>query len=481
MVAKYQELRDQSKSRLIRPPRATASRQAQSCISGQTQNIQYWTEQIMSDPHKKLTSAFPAVLCLTGVFLLISSGCSKATTQPRAAAPLDVEVVRVEQKDVPASGGWIGTLDGTVNAEIKAQVTGYLRNRTYAEGSLVTKGQVLFEIDPRPLQAALDQARAALNEAEGQVAQSKSQLLQANAQLLQAEANQGKAQLDVNRYTPLAQQRAVTVQDLDNAVQANLAAKAQVEAAKAQVEMAKAAIVANQAAVGAAKAAVATADLNLGFTKIVSPIDGIAGIATAQVGDLVSPASASLTTVSAVDPIRVYFSVSEQEYLAFRRMYPGAIEQQARVQQIRYQLVLADGTVYPRTGHFLLADRQVNLQTGTIRIAAVFPNPGSNLRPGQFGRIRDLTDINKNALLVPQRAVTELQGGYLVAVVGPGNKVSIQPVKVGEDVGAMTIITEGLKAGETVIVEGTQRVRPGMVVNPKPFAGSSTSPAAEER
>ncbi|MCC6345113.1 MAG: efflux RND transporter periplasmic adaptor subunit [Bryobacterales bacterium] len=434
----------------------------------------------MSDPHKKLTSAFPAVLCLTGVFPLISSGCSKATTQQRAAAPLEVEVVRVEQKDVPVYREWIGTMDGTVNAEIKAQVTGYLRSRDYTEGSFVRKGQVLFQIDPRPLQAALDQARAALNEAEGQVAQSKGQLLQANAQLLQSEANQGKAQLDVNRYTPLAQQRAVTVQDLDNAIQANLAAKAQVEAAKAQVETAKSVIMANEAAVGAAKAAVATAELNLGFTKIVSPIDGIAGIATAQVGDLVSPGSASLTTVSDVDPIRVYFSVSEQEYLEYRRRYPEAIERQAREQQIQYQLVLADGTVYPQTGHFLLADRQVNLQTGTIRIAAVFPNPGNTLRPGQFGRIRDITQITRNALLAPQRAVTELQGGYLVAVVGPGNKVSIQPVKVGEDVGAMTIITEGLKAGETVIVEGTQRVRPGMVVNPKPFAGSFTSPAAAE-
>lgn len=428
----------------------------------------------MSNLHK---THILAPLCLSALLILACSGCSKTMSQQQTAAPLDVEVVRVEPKDVPASNEWIGTLDGTVNAEIKAQVTGYLRSRDYEEGSYVTKGQVLFEIDPRPLQAALDQARAALNEAQGQVAQSKGQLLQANAQLLQAEANQGKAQLDVDRYTPLAQQRAVTAQDLDNAVQANLAAKAQVEAAKAQVETAKSTIVAAEAAVGAAKAAVETAELNLGFTKIVSPIDGIAGIATAQVGDLVSPGSAILTTVSDVDPIRAYFSVSEQEYLAFRRTYPAASQRQAHKQQLQYQLVLADGTVYPYTGQFLFADRQVNLQTGAIRIAAAFPNPGNTLRPGQFGRVRGLDGVSKGALLVPQRAITELQGTYLVSVVGPGNKVNVRPVKVGERSGAWTIITEGLKAGDTVIVEGTQKVREGTVVNPKPFTGSLADPA----
>jgi membrane fusion protein (multidrug efflux system) len=428
----------------------------------------------MSDLQIKSWLACLAVPCLSGLLFLTANGCSNEKPQPQAPPPLDVEVIRVEQKDVPVYGEWIGTLDGMVNAEIKAQVTGYLRSRAYTEGSFVTKGQVLFEIDPRPLQAALDQARSTVAQAEGQVAQSNSQLLQANAQLLQSEANQGKAQLDVNRYTPLAQQRAVTVQDLDNAIQTNLAAKAQVEAAKAQVETAKSVIVANRAAVGAAKAAVATAELNLGFTRIVSPIDGVAGIATTQVGDLVSPGSSSLTTVSTVDPIRAYFSVSEQEYLKYLRMHPGAIERQAREQRLQFQLVLADGTVYPRTGQFLLADRQVNLSTGTILIAAVFPNPGNALRPGQFGRVRGVTETNKNALLVPQRAVTELQGGYLVAVVGPGNKVSIRPVKIGERVGTMTIIADGLTAGETVIVEGTQKVRPDMVVNPKPFAGSSS-------
>ncbi|MES1261729.1 MAG: efflux RND transporter periplasmic adaptor subunit [Acidobacteriota bacterium] len=408
-------------------------------------------------------------LWLLGLCLLTTTGCSTPRTQAQAAPPLDVEVVRVEQRDVPVYGEWIGTLDGMVNAEIKAQVSGYLLRQLYTEGAFVKKGQVLFEIDPRPLQAALDQAIATVAQANGQVSQAKSQLLAADAQLLQAEANQGKSQLDVNRYTPLAQARAVTAQDLDNAVQTNLAAKAQVEASRAQVETAKSVIVADEAAVEAAQAATETAKLNLGFTKIISPIDGIAGIATAQVGNLVSPASASLTTVSTVDPIKAYFNVSEQEYLKFVRANPGEIQREARQQQLQFRLVLADGSVYPRTGRFFLADRGVSIQTGTIRVVAIFPNPGNVLRPGQYGRVRAVTEVNRNALLVPQRAVTELQGGYLVAVVGPGNKVGIRPVKVGDQVGTNVVVTDGLKPGETVIAEGTQKVRPDMVVHPKPF------------
>lgn len=428
------------------------------------------------DPYAK-TVAILTGLCLLGLSLLSVTGCSNEKPPAQAASPLDVEVVKVEQKDVPVYSEWIGTLDGMVNAEIKAQVTGYLRSKLYTEGSFVRKGQALFEIDPRPFQAALDQAKAGVAQAEGQVAQSNSQVLAANAQLLQAEANQGKTQLDVNRYTPLAQQRAVTAQDLDNAIQTNLAAKAQVEAAKAQVDTARSVITASKAAVAAARAAQATAELNLGFTKIVSPIDGIAGIATAQVGDLVSGTSAKLTTVSTVDPIKAYFNVSEQDYMKYVRTNPRAGDRSARERETQLQLMLADNTIYPRKGKFFVADRDINLQTGTIRMAALFPNPGNILRPGQFGRVRAVTAINKDALLVPQRAVTELQGGYLVAVVGPGNKVNIRPVKIGERVGAMTIITDGLKAGETVIAEGTQKVRPDIVVNPKPFAASSASQA----
>src|SRR5215467_15520560 len=251
--------------------------------------------------------------------LLAVTSHSKVQEMAQAVDLPEVEVVQVAQQDVPISSEWIGTLEGMVNATIKAQVTGYLRKQNYTEGDLVTQGQVLFEIDPRPFQAALDQARGELAKAEGQVTQANGQLSQAGAQLMQAEANQGKTQLDVERYTPLAKQKAITDQELDNAVESNHAAKAQVEAARAGVETAKAAIVAARAAVEAARAAVAKAELDLGFTRITSPIDGIAGIAQAQVGNLINPTSGALTTVSTVDPIKVYFTLSEQEYLNHAR------------------------------------------------------------------------------------------------------------------------------------------------------------------
>jgi membrane fusion protein (multidrug efflux system) len=394
------------------------------------------------------TQIVAARISLAGLSLLIAGGCSAPPPQAQSPPP-EVEVVRVEQKDVPVYGEWIGTLDGMVNAEIRAQVTGYLLAQHYTEGSLVKKGQLLFELDPRPLQAVLDQA--------------KGQLAQANAQALQAEANQGKTQLDVNRYTPLAKAKAITDQDLDNAVQANLAAKAGVEAANA--------------AILAAKAAVATAELNLGFTTIRSPVDGIAGLAQAQVGNLVSAGSSSLTTVSTVDPIKAYFTATEQEYLRYVRMNPIESERQARIQKTELELLLADGTVYPRKGQFYVADREVNAQTGAIRLAGLFPNPGNILRPGQYGRVRAVTDIRKNAVLVPQRAVTELQGRYQVAIVDGGNKVSIRTVTVGERSGSQWIIEDGLKAGERVVAEGIQQVRPNLVVNPKPFVAPSPGPA----
>jgi RND family efflux transporter MFP subunit len=400
--------------------------------------------------------------------LSLAAGCAKA--KAIAPGPADVEVVQVEQQDVPIYTEWIGTLDGMVNAEIKAQVSGYLLSKDYTEGSFIKKGQLLFEIDPRPLRAALDQAKADLSKAESQVTQANGQLLQAEAQLTQAEANQGKAQLDVDRYTPLAKEKAVTDQELDNAVQANLAAKAQVKAANAGVATARATIVAAKAGVEAAKAAVATAQLNLGFTEITSPIDGIPGIAQAQVGNLVSPAGAALTMISTVDPIKVYFTVSEQEYLSYNRRNPTQSARDAAAKQVELELVLADGTTYPQKGKFLVADREVNAKTGTIRLEGIFPNPGNILRPGQYGKVRAVTATKEGALLVPQRSVTELQGAYQVAVVDRDNKVEIRVVKVGERVGALWIIDDGLKAGETVIVEGTQRVKPGAIVNPKPFA-----------
>jgi len=340
-----------------------------------------------------------------------------------------------------------------VNAEIRAQVSGYLLSQHYTEGSLVRKGQLLFALDPRPFQAVLDQANG--------------QLAQANAQELQAEANQGKTQLDVNRYTPLAKARAITEQDLDNAVQANLAAKAQVAAANA--------------AIVAAKAAVETAELNLGFTNIRSPIDGIAGLALTQVGSLVNAGSTSLTTVSTVDPIKAYFTATEQEYLRYVRMNPLESEREAHTREIELELVLADGTIYPHTGRFYVADREVNPQTGAIRLAGLFPNPGNILRPGQYGRVRAVTEIRKNALLVPQRAVTELQGRYQVAVVDAANTVGIRAVTVGERIGPLWIVEGGLKAGERVVVEGIQQIKPNLVVNPTPFVAPSTGPMPKQR
>ena len=416
-----------------------------------------------------------------------------------ATRPLDVEVVQVKQEDVPVYSEWIGTTEGLVNADIKAQVSGYLLRQNYQEGSFVKKGQLLFEIDPRPFQAALDQAngqvaqfegqleqaKSQVVQAEAQVAQVNSQLLQAQAQLAQAQANQVKAQLDVNKYAPLAEQKAVTQQDYDNAVQANVAAKAQVEAAKAGVEAARAQLRVAHAQIGTAKAAtqtangqienaratVRTAQLNLGFTRIVSPIDGIAGLAQAQVGDLVqpnNPNSPLLTTISTVDPIKVYFTLSEQEYLAFTKRNLIEARRGGSVAQLQLELVLADGSTYPESGSFYFADRQVDQKTGSIRIAGIFLNPGNILRPGQYGRVRAVTATKNDALLVPQRAVTQLQGGYQVAVVGSDNRIETRAIKVGEHSGSMWIVEEGLKPGETVVVEGIQRVRPGVIVNPKP-------------
>lgn len=400
--------------------------------------------------------------------LLVNSGCASGTSAANPA-PLGVEVAEVQQKDVPIYGDWIGTLDGLVNADIKAQVSGYLLKQGYTEGSFVRKGQLLFQIDPRPFQASLDQAQGQLAQATGGLAQAKAQLSQAEAQLAVADANQHRTQLDEDRYIPLAKQDAITQQDLDNATQNNLAAKAQIQAAKAGVETARAQIQAANAAVEAAKAAVSTAQLNLGFTRLISPIDGIAGMAQQQVGALVSPAGGPVTTVSTVDPIKVYFTVSEQEYLDFNRRFPTQASRDAEAVRSPLELILSDGTVYGHTGKFFFADRQVDQTTGAIRIAGLFPNPGNILRPGQYGRVRSVTKTRVGALLVPQRAVSELQGTYQVAVVDATNKVAIRTVKPGDRVGSMWIIDEGLKPGERVIAEGVQKVGPGMPVTPLPY------------
>jgi len=408
-------------------------------------------------------------LVLAAGLVLITAGCSRNIDAAAHPQPLEVLVTPVEQKDVPVYQEWIGTLDGLVNADIKAEVSGYLIHQDYTEGTFVRKDQSLFQIDPRPFQAVLNQAQGQLAQTQGQLEQARAQLLQAEAQVAVAEANQRRTQLDVDRYIPLMQQQAITQQDLDNATQNNMAAKAQVQSAAAEVSTAKAQIIAAQAAVESAKASVETARINLGFTRLTAPIEGIPGIAQQQVGALVSPASGAITTVSTVDPIKVYFTVSEQEYIAFGRRFPTPEKRRADLDRRSFALILADGVVYPHSGRFDFADRQVDVRTGAIRIAALFPNPGNSLRPGQYGKVRAAMNIQHGALLVPQRAVIDLQGTHQVAVVDSANKVSIRPVTLGETTGAQSIITDGVGPGERVVVEGIQKVRQGMQVNPKPF------------
>ena len=370
--------------------------------------------------------AILAMLTLSGLWM----GCRN----PNAAAPpppAEVEVAAVSQKDVPIYSEWVATLDGYVNAQISPQVSGYIVEQNYKEGSYVQKGQTLFRTDPRPFQAILDQAKA---------------------QLAQSEAQLGKTQLDVDRDTPLAKERAIAQSQLDNDVQGNLAAKAAAKAAQAQVEQ---------------------AELNLGFTNVTSLIDGIAGIAQVQIGNLVNTTSV-LTSVSQVNPIKAYFPISEQEYMRFADKI-NTPHQEAPTESHPFDLILADGSVYPQKGRMLLTDRQVDVTTGSIRMVCAFPNPRSILRPGQFGRVRVARDIRTGALLVPQRAVTELQGSYQVAVVGSDNKVNIRPVKVGERVDTMWILESGVKPGELVIVAGLQKVRDGSTVRVKQTAPAKGS------
>jgi RND family efflux transporter MFP subunit len=367
------------------------------------------------------------IVVVVGVMPL--AGCVRKT-EAAPAPPPEVMVVPVQQKDVPIYGQWVAILDGYINANISPQVTGYLVKQNYREGMLVRKGDVLFEIDPRPFQAALAQA-------QGQQAQSEAQL--------------SKTALDVQRDTPLAKQSAIPQAQLDNDVQAKAAAVAIVNASKAQVEQAR---------------------LNLEFTKVRSLVDGIAGLAKGQIGDLVGP-TIVLTTVSQVQPIKVYFSVSEQEYLPFASRISEVVSgKRAAGTKKTLELVLADGSVYPSKGAILIADRQVDLKTGTIRFAAAFDNPRGILRPGQFARVRLPTSVAKNALLVPQRSVIETQGSYEVAVVASDNKVNFRPVKVGERVGNLWIIQSGVEPSDQVIVEGFQKVKEGALVNPKPFPSS---------
>jgi membrane fusion protein, multidrug efflux system len=371
-----------------------------------------------------LTKWFACPVCLL-IIVLTASGCKKKTP---ATPPPEVQMITIRSTNVPIFEEWIGTLDGFVNAQIRAQVTGYLLTQNYAEGSQVKKGDLLFQIDPRPFQATLDQAKA---------------------KLAQDKAQAGKTALDVKRYTPLAKEQAISQEELDDAIQANLGAQAQIKADDALIE---------------------TAQLNLGFTRVTSPIDGLAGLAQAQIGDLVGQSGNVLTTVSTINPIKVYFQVSEQSYLTFWRRF---IESQNDADNVPLQLIFSDGSVYPQKGKFFFADRQVNPNTGTLQIVGVFSNADFVLRPGQYGRVRAQTQTKTNALIVPQRAVAELQGSYQIAILTETNTVHVQNVTVGEQVGSDWIIESGLKAGDRVVVEGTQKAKEGAAVNPKPFGAST--------
>jgi membrane fusion protein (multidrug efflux system) len=368
------------------------------------------------------------VLCtLSAASLLLLTACAKKQGTARVAAPMPVNVAMVEKRDVSLYGDWVATLDGFVNAQIQPQVSGYMIKQDYREGSVVQGGQVLFEIDPRPFQATLDQG-------EGQLAQARAQL--------------ALADINVKRDTPLAQAHAIAQSQLDNEVQQQAAQSAAVRTAEANVEQAQ---------------------LNLGFTSVRSLVTGIAGRAMTQVGNLVNQSTA-LTTVSQVNPIKVYFSISEQEYLGLsgRVKAGGKADLLSSGNAIPLQLTLGNGNIYPYKGQIVFVDRQVNPQTGTIQIAGSFPNPENLLRPGQFGRIKAETEIRHDALLVPQRAVNELQGSYQVAVVGPDNTVHIQNVALGPQLGSSWLITSGLRPNERVVTEGVSKLKDGMSVSPQP-------------
>ena len=370
--------------------------------------------------------------------LLSGVSCRKAAAPP-APPPAAVEVAPVAASDVPIVKEWIGSLDGFVNAEIRPQVEGYLLRQDYREGSFVKRGTVLFEIDPRQFQASLNQVKGDLERNEAALA---------------------RAKLEVQRFTPLVSQRAVSQQELDNAISAQRQAQANVDAARANVERAQ---------------------LSRDWSRVVSPIDGIAGIAKSQVGNLVSPQTL-MTTVSQVDPIKVYFSPSEQEYLQWSQQSHGSLVGSDPKSKGILQLVLSDGSQYPLRGDPYLQDRSIDSRTGTLQVAGIFPNPDRLLRPGQYARVRAVTGVRRGAILVPQRAVTELQGSYQVAVVGADNRVEIRPIETADRTGPYWVVTKGLTPGERIVVEGTQKVRAGAVVEPHLVAeaasGSAASPAA---
>jgi membrane fusion protein (multidrug efflux system) len=401
-----------------------------------------YPEEAQMAPSKRRRSAREALahplLAATLAAVAGFSACKKKEEAPPPPPPT-VEVATVSQKDVPVYGEWIGTLEGYVNAEIRPQIEGYVLRQVYREGALVNTGDLLFEIDAREFQAQYDQAAGSVS---------------------QYEATLANAKTTVARYTPLAAQKAISQQELDDAVTKQRTAEANLVSAKAALERAK---------------------LNLGWTKITSPIDGIAGVAKSQVGDLVNRLTV-MTTVSQVDPIKVYFNPSEQEYLAWVKKN-GPVEKavsEKNLENGNLELVLADGSTFPHRGRSILVGREVDVKTGTIQLAGAFPNPGNILRPGQYAKVRVAMDVRKGAILVPQRAVAELQGSYQVAVVGADNTATIKVVTVGPREGNMWVIEKGLNPGDKVVVEGIQRVRTGMKVAPKEASAETQADAPKE-
>jgi membrane fusion protein (multidrug efflux system) len=375
-----------------------------------------------------------------------------------------VDVAQPVRRDVPIYSEWIGTTVGYIDAQIHSKVTGYLLAQDYKEGSLVSAGDLLFEVDPRPFQAIVDQANAQLGVANAELTQARADVDTAKAEIARAEAAQLKTQLDVTRYAPLVQDGSVSHQEMDDAVQSNLANQASVAGAKGKYNHALAAVKAAQAQVEVARSALAGAQLNLGFTKVKSPIKGIAGIRVANIGDLVGTNQKDLlTTVSQIDPIFVQFPISEQEYIGLR----DAFLSQAARQEAELELILSDGTVYDQKGKIDIIAREVEASTGTIRIRGIFPNPGNVLRPGQYSRIRAATRIDKDALLVPQRAVKELQGEYELAVINADNRVEFRRVKATNRVGSYWVIDQGLSPTDRVVIEGLQKIKMGDTVSPR--------------
>ena len=444
---------------------------------------------------------------LVGVLLAaMVAAIAACSDSSRATAPPPIPTVKVEpvvERDVPIAFDYVGSLVGYINAQIRARVSGHLVSQNYKEGSLVKSGDLLFQVDPRPFQTAADQADARLRLAESQLSQAKAQVsasqaqveqamakvVQDEAQVTRAEATQRQTELDVGRYTPLAQRGSVSQQELDNAVQSNLANLAAVAAARAAVlnsqasvsqaraalEKAQADVKTQDANIAAARAVLEDARLNLGYTRVISPIAGIAGFRGANIGDYVGPSDGTpLTTVSQVDPIYAEFPVSEQRALAVFRRWDA---DPRAPRDIELELILADGSKYPSPGRAAALDRQVDVTTGTVLARGVFPNPGNVLRPGQYAKVRAVVEVRKNALLIPQRAVQDVQGIHQVAVVRSDETVDVRTVKVDARVGALWIVTEGLKPGERVVVEGGDRVRPGQKIR---LESSTAAPTGQK-